>query len=74
MRTIAQILKKAKTGDVLTDGRLYWRVVDTTFDNYIVVASPITKSGKPSKSGFELWSSGIEKVAIIPNLKIVKNK
>lgn len=70
-KTIAQILKKCKKGDILSAGRLYWKVVDTDFDG-CVVASPCTKRGLSSKSGFEIWSSGIEKVAIIPGLKVIK--
>lgn len=72
MKTIKQVLSKAKLGDVLTNGKLYWKITDDNFDYYIKIASPITKAGKPSKSGFELWSSGIENVAIIPGLRIVK--
>lgn len=71
MKTIAQILKKCKLNDVLTDGKRYWKVTHENFD-YCVVASPINKNGTPSKRGFEIWSSGIEQVAIIPNLRKVK--
>lgn len=70
MKTIAQVLKKAKLGSVLTDGTRYWKVVDLNFDGNIV-ASPVTKKGLPSKKGFELWSSGIEQVAIIPGLRVL---
>jgi hypothetical protein len=72
MKTIKQVLSKAKIGDIFTNGKLYWKVIDTNFDG-AVVACPITKTGKPSKSGFELWSTGIEEVAIIPGLRKVKN-
>jgi hypothetical protein len=72
MKTIAQVLKKAKLNDILTNGKQYWKVIDTNYDSYIVIASPVTKTGKRSKSGFELWSSGIENVAVIPNLRILK--
>lgn len=71
MKTIAQILKKTKKGDILNAGKRYWRVVETDFDG-IIVASPITKKGKPYRNGFEIWSSGIESIAIIPGLKVVK--
>lgn len=71
MKTIAQVLKKAKLGSILTDNKRYWKVIDLNFDGN-VVASPITKAGEKSKRGFELWSSGIEQVAVIPNLRIVK--
>ena len=68
MKTIKQVLSKAKLGDVLTNGKLYWKMNDY----YDKIASPITKAGKPLKNGFELWSSGIESVAVIPGLRIVK--
>lgn len=71
MKTIKQVLSKTKTGDTLTNGKLYWKVVDLNFDGNIV-ASPVTKTGKPSLNGFELWSNGIESVAVIPGLKVVK--
>lgn len=71
MKTISKILKNTKKGDILTDGKRYWKVVDTNFDG-CVVASPAKKNGEPSNKGFELWSSGIENVAIIPGLKVVK--
>ena len=72
MKTISQVLKKAKLNDILTDGKRYWKVIDTNYDYHITVATPVTKTGKPSKNGFELWSSGIEKVAVIPGLRVVK--
>ena len=68
MKTIKQVLSKAKFGDVLTNGKLYWKI-DYHYDR---IASPITKAGKPSRSGFELWTSGIEAVAVIPGLRIMK--
>lgn len=71
MKTIAQILKKTKPGDMLTNGKLYWKVNSTKFDG-CVVASPVTKKGESSGRGFEIWSSGIESVAVIPGLKILK--
>ena len=66
MKTIAQILKKTKVGDVLVAGRRKWMVVDTDYDG-AVVACPANKI-----TGFELWSVGIESVAIIPKLKVLK--
>lgn len=71
MNTVAQILKKTKPGDILTNGKLYWKVNSTKFDG-CVVASPVTKTGKPSGRGFEIWSSGIENVAVIPGLRVLK--
>lgn len=72
MKTIKQFLSKAKVGDVFTNGKLYQEVVDTDFDG-AVIASPITKTGKRYRKGFELWSTGIEEVTIIPGLRKVKN-
>lgn len=71
MRTIAQVLKTANLGDVLTNGKLYWKVNSKRMDECLV-ASPITKAGLPKMGGFEIWSSGIEDVAVIPGLKVVK--
>jgi hypothetical protein len=71
-KTIAQVLKTCKKGDLLTNGKLYWKVVDTNFDYHVTVASPCKKNGDRIGSGFEIWSSGIESVAIIPDLKKVK--
>ncbi len=65
MKTVAKILKMAKVGDTLVAGRLKWRVVDLDFDG-AVVASPANKI-----TGFELWSTGVESVAVIPKLKLV---
>ena len=72
MRAIREILRKAKLGDILTNGKLYWEVVDTNFGG-AVIASPITKTGKRYRKGFELWSTGVETVAVIPGLRKVKN-
>ena len=66
MKTIAEILKKAKMGDVLTAGRRKWVVIETDWDG-CVIARPANKYTK-----FELWSSGIENVAVIPGLKVVQ--
>lgn len=66
MKTISQILKKTKKGDILRAGRLKWIVTDMNFDRCIV-ASPANKLTK-----FELWSYGIENFAVIPGLKVVK--
>lgn len=71
MKTIKQVLSKTKVGDILTNGKLYWKVIDLNFDGNIV-ASPVTKTGKSARNGFELWSSGIESVAVIPGLRVLK--
>jgi hypothetical protein len=66
--TIAQKLKTTKLGDTLTAGRLKWKVVDLDYDGAIV-ATPANKLTK-----FELWSVGLEGVAVIPGLKVVRGK
>lgn len=71
MKTISQVLSKAKLGDVFTNGKLYWKVVDTNWDG-CVIAFPVTKTGKQYKKGFELWSKGVERVAVIPGLRKIK--
>ena len=69
MKTISEVLKSAKLGDKLSDGKRQWTVTTLDFDGCIV-AQP-TKFPK-KESGFELWSHGVESVAVIPNLKILK--
>jgi len=69
MKTIAEVMKKADYGDVLTDGKRYWHIVGDKQSNPYKVASP------RFKASFELWGEGsIEKVASIPRLKVVKSK
>jgi len=72
MKTIAEILNEAKPGDSLTDGVRIWYVEDNKYEGKIAV--PVSKSGKTyPKKGFELWSDcELERVAVIPNLRIVK--
>jgi hypothetical protein len=69
-KTIAQVLKSAKPGDMLTDGKRYWRVNRFKFDS-CMIASPCAKDGRPVCRGFELWSKGIETVAVIPGLRVM---
>jgi hypothetical protein len=66
MKTISQVLKTAKLGDVLKAGRRRWVVVDVDYDGCII-AKPTNVATK-----FELWSEGIENAAIIPGLQVVK--
>jgi hypothetical protein len=63
MKTIAQILKNAKLGQLFSDGKRVWKVTDENFDG-AVVASPV--KGKPS---VELWSKGIEQITYMPELR-----
>lgn len=73
MKTISEVMKKAKRGDRLTDGVRIWHI--TTRNNPDKVASPILTSGGWDLESFELWAEGsIESVAIIPGLKVVKRK
>jgi hypothetical protein len=69
-QTIAQVLSKAPLNAILSDGTRTWKVTDLDFDG-AVVASPF-KWKKTWGSSFELWSLGIESVAYIPNLKVIK--
>ena len=73
MKTISRVLKKAKHGDVLTDGKRYW-LMDKLRNNE-KVAMPIKSKIDRSydHQGFELWEEcTLEKIAIIPGLKILK--
>ena len=63
-KTVSQILKTCKVGDVLRAGNRKWVVVDGW--DRITIARPANKL-----TTFELWSEGIEKAAIIPGLKKV---
>jgi len=64
MKTVSEILKTCKLGDILIAGRRKWKVTDMDYDGNVVVARPDNKLTK-----FELWSEGIESVAAIPGLK-----
>lgn len=68
MKTISQVLKEGNVGDVLSDGKRKWRIVTMDFDDGCVVARPI------KNCDFELWSYGVESVAVIPNLKIIRKR
>lgn len=68
MKTIAQILEGAELGDRLIAGEYEWEVKDLDFDTCIVAV------GVNDKTDFELWSKGIEQVAVIPGLKLKKVK
>ena len=64
MKTIAEIVNSAKEGDILTDGKRKWRVVD---DGSYKIALPL----KYTRGTFELWSEGgMEKYAVLPGLRI----
>jgi hypothetical protein len=68
MKTVAKILKKAKPGDILVAGRLRWEVRPNVFtDPKDVYARPANRS-----TTFELWTCGVESVAVIPGLKVIK--
>lgn len=62
MKTIQKVLEDCKVGDVLTAGKLRWKVATTDFDG-VVVAVPDNKATK-----FELWNEGLESVACIEGL------
>lgn len=75
MKTVKQILEEAKLGDVLKAKRLYWKVVQ--YDEKAIVACPFNirtkKIMKNNSNYFELWNCGTESIAVIPELKILKN-
>ena len=70
-KTVAEILKSCKLNDVLVaDKGQQWKVTDTDYDvDGLIIARPFEWKDKKVKS-FELWSSGIEDLAIIANLRI----
>lgn len=70
-KTIAQILKKCKEGDTLKAGKRYWKVIYSEMDE-CTIAYPVDKNGTYKTGSFELWSEGIESVAIIPGLQVIK--
>ena len=64
MKTIAQVMKKARKGDLLTDEKRVWKV-----ENWGGTRIAVPCEAK----SFELWATGrMEKIAIIPRLRIVK--
>ncbi len=69
MKTIREILLKAKLNQKITDGKRVWQVISLDFDG-VIVAKPLKFPKK--ESSFELWSQGVESLACIPNLKLVK--
>ena len=65
MKTISEILTKAKKGDRLTDGTRTWKVIIWDGGK---LAIPL----RPKKNNFELWGDcKLEQVAIIPGLRII---
>ena len=66
-KTIAEVLKTCKLNDVVSDKVRQWKIVDMDFDGAII-AQPIKWKKAKMGSPFELWSLGIESVAIIPGL------
>lgn len=64
-RTIAEVINSAKVGDVLTDGKRKWKIVE--FDD-ILIGMPMKKG----KGSFEIWATGLEEHAILPGLRIEK--
>jgi hypothetical protein len=72
--TISQTLKKAKLGDSLTDGKRIWYVDKNNLEKG-KIGFPVLRNGEEDLKGFELWESGgIDKIAVIPKLKIVRYK
>ena len=68
MKTIYEVMKTAKVGDLLTDGVRTWKVVDDVGE---VFGIPL----KYNKKSFELWSAcEFEKVAVIPGLRVIRSK
>lgn len=73
MKTIAQILKSSKDGDIITDGKRYW-LMNKGLDRdsvAIPIKGKINKSHNPDS--FELWPDcKLEKAVVLPGLKILK--
>jgi hypothetical protein len=66
-KTIAAVMKTVKEGEMLTDGKSFWKMGSQG------VAFPVDKKGMRVSSGTELWSSCIiEKNAYWPGLKKAK--
>lgn len=70
-KTISAILKSCKVDDILTakKGQM-WQVVDLDYDG-CVIAKPYKWKCKKVKS-FELWSQGVESIAVIKGLRVKK--
>ncbi len=73
MKTVREVLKKAKDMDYLQAGKRFWKVEKRK--GFDTVAMPIKNidDWRSPKNGFELWQDcEMEKVVVIPNLKIIK--
>jgi hypothetical protein len=71
MKTVAEILNRCKLNDILLAGPgQQWLVCDLNYDGCVVAKPYQWKSKLPS---FELWSCGVESIAIISKLRIKKD-
>lgn len=71
MKTIHEILKKAKLGDILSDGSRTWKVVETKKNgDDCTVAVPHRWNKKTMGPKFELWDDAQARVTILPELQI----
>lgn len=69
-KTIHDIIKNCLVGDILSDGKRTWKVVESFKEGgECVIATPHNwdkKHGKP----FELWDDAQARVSSIPGLKV----
>ena len=67
MKTVKEVLLKCEVGDELTNGNFHWVVTQKYMEEneLLVIATPDEKNS----DSFELWSSGVESIAHIPNLR-----
>lgn len=71
-QTVHQVLQNAILGDLLSDGKRQWKVVETEKEGSdCTVAVPHHWDDKKMGSKFELWDDAQAKVSYIPKLQIV---
>lgn len=73
MQTIYNVLSKTKIGDILTDGKRFWKVVETEKEDCFI-ALPVKSKWPKKVEKFELWGDTQSKHSYMPKLKVVKTK
>ena len=72
--SIYDVLKNCKKNDVVSNGKFFWKVVETEKNEDCVIAVPLKTKWPKNESQFELWGDAQSKASIIPNLKVLKKK
>lgn len=71
LKTVHQVIKSCKTGDIITDGLRKWKVVESHKEGGdCVIASPYNWDKKTMGKQFEIWDDAQAKISVIPNLTV----